>query len=79
MQFLLENKANPNLGDESNRTALHYLAKSNHWNEEFESCLKILLEHGANINATDDHLNTPLHFAIYHQNLSFAKILMKYR
>lgn len=52
---LIEEEAEIDLGDDMEKTALHYAATNGHFN-----VARILLEHGADANAQDENGSTPL-------------------
>ncbi|XP_048584119.1 poly [ADP-ribose] polymerase tankyrase isoform X2 [Nematostella vectensis] len=60
VKALIEGKADVNLTDKQNRTALSYAVSSNTATPMVQS----LLEAGAHVNTADSHARTPLHYAV---------------
>ena len=63
LKYLVSEKMNIELADESGKTALHYAAKKGH-----EIPLSFLIQNGANINKPDNSGKTALHYAILHKH-----------
>ena len=61
--MLLQFGADPNIGDNTNYTALHFAAQ-----EYAVDAVKALLKAGANVDAKDDYGNTPLGKAVYYND-----------
>ncbi len=72
LKILLESGANPNLQNDSGRSALHYTSATNLFRAS-----KILLEYNANPNILNTMKKTPLHFAAYFNNLMVVQLLLE--
>lgn len=72
VSFLLERRANIDLGSESGDAALHYAAREGH-----TEILQMLLDRGASVNKTDDNGWTALHWAALYDHPAAAKQLIK--
>lgn len=77
IQYLLDQGANPNLGDFEGDTALHRSIIAGHYQQ-----MKILLEHGADPNIQNDSGTTPLIYAVLLEplplRLRYVSCLLKY-
>lgn len=74
--FLLKKKANPNLTDEDQKSALMYAAIA-HNQEKAVTIISHLLKAGAQIDATDVRKKTALMYALQVYNLVVAQALLQ--
>ncbi|KAJ5825417.1 hypothetical protein N7474_002555 [Penicillium riverlandense] len=71
VELLLDHKADVNLSETSNATALHSAAENGD-----EKMVHILLRHGADINSTNHFAETPLCLAAYEGHCGVINILL---
>jgi len=64
----------PQLEDQNKRNILHYAIQL-----DFKELTDYAIQCGANINQADEYGFTPLHMAVYHDNLPIIKLLVKHR
>ena len=77
VKLLLDNGADPNLGDDKNNSPLHNAASSHSFDEGINAeIIKLLLQYGADINSTNVVGITPLFFAcLVHNHLNIDTLL----
>jgi hypothetical protein len=64
----------PQLEDQSQRNILHYAIQL-----DFKELTAFAIQCGANVNQADQYGFTPLHMAVYHDNLPIIKLLIEHR
>lgn len=71
VKILLDNKANPNLGDEKGYCPLHWAAKEGHEEIAIE-----LINHSASVDAPGEYNRTPLDMAVFNGQEKLVKLLL---
>lgn len=72
-EWLLKNKANPNVVGDDGLTPLHKAVSLKH-----TELVSVLLKHGASVNATDNNGDTPLYFAEQNRSTKIIALLKKH-
>ena len=72
--YLLENRAQINLGDKGRNYALHIAAGAK---KQMPALVKKMIERGANVDAKNEAGQTPLDLAVASKNKVIAKLLLK--
>ena len=73
VEAMIESGADPNVADESDRTALHWACQEGH-----ESIVVRLLEWGVDSDLLDQIGHTPLYIATGENRLNLVKLLLRY-
>ncbi|CAF4880617.1 unnamed protein product, partial [Rotaria magnacalcarata] len=76
IRIILEIGIDTNLGDQSSRTALHYIALYGTKNKNDVDIAKLLIDHGALPNLQDSNHQTSLHCAIRKENYDLVAYLI---
>lgn len=71
VQKQLDERANPNVRDESGSTPLHHAAKGT-----VPEVVKLLLQSGADPTVVDNNLRNPLHYAVEKGQEGIARLLI---
>ena len=79
VKVFLERKANPNILDAKERTALHILAKESNFTEPKKiELLNLMIQIGINLDALDSDGKTALHYALENgSNKLFSELLSR--
>jgi hypothetical protein len=73
VRLLLEQGADPGLGDFLGTTALHQAARNGHL-----GVAAALIEHGADVNRAGHQASSPLHDAVLEENVEVAELLLEH-